>query len=53
MFTGNLNQQIFTYPAFNGLESHYLKAQITRMTHSLELSPKGIFKVNDDNPKII
>ena len=23
------------------------------MTHSLELTPKGIFKVNDDNPKVI
>ena len=22
------------------------------MTHSLELTPKGIYKVNDDNPKI-
>lgn len=30
-----------------------LKAQLARMTHSLELSPKGIYKQNDENPKVI
>ena len=30
-----------------------LKAQLSRMTHSLELSPKGIYKQNDDNPKVV
>ena len=30
-----------------------MKAQITRITHSLELIPKGIYKVNDENPKIV
>jgi hypothetical protein len=30
-----------------------LKAQLVRMTLSLEVVPKGIYKPNDDNPRLI
>lgn len=30
-----------------------LKAQLVRMTSSLEIVPKGLYKPNDDNPKIV
>jgi len=30
-----------------------LKAQLVRMTSSLEIIPKGLYKQNDDNPKVI
>lgn len=30
-----------------------LKAQLSRITHALELAPKGVYKLNDENPKII
>jgi len=54
-FTGNLNEKLMTYPAFPGLEKHYLKAQIARITHSTELAPKGLYKLNDekeDDPEL-
>ena len=52
-FTGHLESQVFASPKFAGLEKHYLKAQLVRMTSSLEIVPKGIFKPNDDNPKLV
>ena len=29
-----------------------LKAQLVRMTSSLELAPKGIYKASEENPKL-
>lgn len=52
-FTGHLEAPLQADPAFPGLEKHYLKAQLVRMTHSLELVPKGLLKPNDDNPKLV
>jgi radial spoke head protein 4/6 len=52
-FSGHLDKPIKSDPAFDGLERHYLKAQLVRMTHSLELAPKGLFKPNDENPKLV
>jgi hypothetical protein len=52
-FSGQLDKSVLSEPAFPGFEKHYLKAQLVRITHSLELTPKGIFKPNDENPKIV
>lgn len=30
-----------------------LKAQLSRMTHSLQLCPNGVYKVHEENPKLI
>ena len=52
-FTGDLNAEISTYPSFPGREKHLLKAQIVRISCATVLSPKGLYKANDENAKII
>jgi radial spoke head protein 4/6 len=53
MFTGDLNRPIFTNPFFFGQEKHYLRAQISRITHSTTLFPKGLKKLNEEDPRQI
>ena len=53
VFTGNLNQEIDSYPCYPGKEKHLLKAQIVRISTATVLAPKGLYKANDDNQKII
>ncbi|KAM3132513.1 Radial spoke head protein 4 A [Paramecium bursaria] len=53
IFTGDLNRAITQYPTFEGQEKHMLKAQILRITHSTLLAPRGLYKTNDDDPKLI
>lgn len=43
VFTGNLNANVKSYPAFDGLEKHLLKAQLVRITHNCEIAPKGLY----------
>lgn len=52
-FTGNLERQIFTNPFFFGTEKIYLRAQIARLTHSTTLCPKGLWKLDEENPQEI
>lgn len=49
-FTGDLNAQIKSYPAFNGKEEHFLKAQLVRVTHNCEIAPKGLYGPTEENP---
>ncbi|CAD8061697.1 unnamed protein product [Paramecium sonneborni] len=49
--TGNLNQELKTYPPFPGKEKHYLKAQLVRILHSNLIAPKGLYQQKEDNPK--
>ena len=49
IFTGNLTQPIMCYPKFDGQERHFLKAQIVRITHNCEISPKGLYGLVEDN----
>lgn len=51
IFTGDLNAKIFSYPFFPGVEKHYLKAQIVRITFSTSIIPKDLRKVNEENEK--
>jgi hypothetical protein len=41
------------YPAFPGKEKHLLKAQLARITHATKISPKGLYKANDENRNAI
>ena len=42
IFSGDLNSEVKCYPPFPGKEKHLLKAILCRITHSLEISPKGL-----------
>jgi len=53
VFTGDLNAHIKHYPSFPGKEKHLLKAQIVRISTATVIVPKGLYKPNDDNAKII
>ena len=52
-FTGDLERKIITNPFFFGQEKHYLRAQISRITHSTTIMPGGLHKLTEDNPKEI
>ncbi|XP_025208612.1 radial spoke head protein 4 homolog A-like [Melanaphis sacchari] len=45
-FTGNLESPIESYPSFQGLEKHYLRAQIARITAATQISPRDYFILN-------
>lgn len=53
LLTGDLERSICTNPFFFGKEKHYLRAQIARISHSITLCPKGLFRLQEDNPKDI
>lgn len=49
LFTGDLDRKIYTNPFFqHGCEKHYLRAQLSRMSHSTSLQPKGVSKLEED-----
>jgi radial spoke head protein 4A len=50
--TGDLNAKIFSSPSFPGLEKHYLKAILVRITFGTQIVPKDYFKLNEDNRKL-
>ncbi|KAJ3101101.1 Radial spoke head protein 4 A [Phlyctochytrium bullatum] len=42
-FTGNLNHQVISYPAFEGTEAQYLRCQIARISAATVASPAGYY----------
>jgi len=38
--------QVESYPLFQGLEKHYLRAQIARITATTQISPRDYFVLN-------
>ena len=52
-FTGDLNSKIFTNPFYYDTEKVYLRAQIARITAHAVLVPKGVYKLNEENPREI
>jgi radial spoke head protein 4/6 len=52
ILTGNLESNLNCYPFFPGVEKHYLKAILVRITHGTVLVPKGLYKPNDENRNI-
>lgn len=45
-FTGDLNAKIWSYPKFHGVERHYLRATIARITASTYVSPTDYFHID-------
>lgn len=48
LFTGDLERPIYTNPFFFGREKHYLRAQLSRISFSTSLQPKGVSKLEED-----
>eukprot|EP00108_Taenia_solium_P002002 TsM_000933000 transcript=TsM_000933000 gene=TsM_000933000 len=52
LFTGDLNAPVGDLPCgvgvFPGLEAHYLRAQIARISSGTQVSPTGIFELNEE-----
>mmetsp|Transcript_29838 Transcript_29838/g.27325 ORF Transcript_29838/g.27325 Transcript_29838/m.27325 type:complete len:310 (-) Transcript_29838:289-1218(-) len=49
IFTGNLDATIVTNPPFQWSEKYYLRAQIARISHSTNIIPSGLWKINADS----
>lgn len=50
LFTGRLDAEINSYPIFSGKERHLLRVQIGRISSACVIVPKGLYKVNEDDP---
>lgn len=48
IFTGNLNATIDSNPPFPGKERHFLRAQLSRISHATVLAPKGMYETDDE-----
>lgn len=46
-FTGDLDHEIASYPAYPGTEKNYLRAQIARISATTHVSPAGKFKFSE------
>lgn len=53
LFTGDLERTIFTNPYFFEKEKVYLRAQIARISHSTTLTPKGLWRTTEDDPRAL
>ncbi|CAF3759119.1 unnamed protein product [Adineta steineri] len=47
-FTGDLNKEIISYPAYPGTEKNYLRAQIARISAATHISPAGKFRFSEE-----
>lgn len=47
-FTGRLDNQVVTYPPFNGTEANYLRAQIARISAGSQISPIGFYRFDEE-----
>ncbi|UJR09249.1 hypothetical protein I4U23_013495 [Adineta vaga] len=47
-FTGDLNKEIVSYPAYPGTEKNYLRAQIARISAATHVSPSGKFRFSEE-----
>ena len=52
VFTGDLNADIDTNPAFDGKERHLLRATLARIFHATAIVPKGLFAVDEDTQEV-
>lgn len=50
-FSGDLNKEIISYPAYPGTEKNYLRAQIARISATTHVSPAGKFKFSEVKQK--
>lgn len=47
-FSGDLDNQLRTFPPFPGTERNYLRAQIARISAATHVSPIGVFKFDEE-----
>ncbi len=52
-FTGKVDADVITNPHFVGKEKELLRAQIARISQTISLVPKGLFKKAEDNEREI
>ncbi|VVC44774.1 Radial spokehead-like protein [Cinara cedri] len=50
-FVGDLDAPVKSYPLFRGLEKHYLRAQIARITAVTQISPRDYFIIDHQHRK--
>ena len=47
-----MNARVDSCPPFPGKERHLLRATVARITHATELSPKGMYEVDEETNEI-
>ena len=52
IFTGDLNANVDTNPAFDGKERHLLRATLARIFHATAIVPKGLFVKDDETEEV-
>ena len=52
IFTGNLNADVDTNPAFDGKERHLLRATLARIFHATAIVPKGLFVLDEETNEV-
>lgn len=52
IFTGNLNADVDTNPAFDGKERHLLRATLARIFHATAIVPKGLFALDEETNEV-
>lgn len=53
LFTGDLNRKIITNPFYFKTEKEYLRSVIARISFSTTIVPKGVYKLDEDEPSNI
>lgn len=51
LFSGDVNRKVFTNPFFMQSESVLLRAQISRITHSTQLTCKGLYRLQEEDQR--
>ena len=51
-FTGELNREIASYPAYPGTEKNYLRAQIARISATTQVSPTEKYKFSEVSSRL-
>lgn len=49
LFTGSLESQVIGFPPFPGREENLLRAQISRISGSTQISPSGYFQCEEED----
>jgi len=52
IFTGDLNANVDTNPAFTGKERHLLRATLARIFHATQIVPKGLYAVDEETNEV-
>ena len=51
ILSGDLENKIYSFPNFSGLEKHLLKSIIVRITYGSMIAPKGLYKIQEEKGK--